>query len=358
MSNSDELLKLAQKRLSSLLRSLPVGIAIITAEGTIEVTSRRMLSLLGYDDTELIGRNVTMLVANPPWGGMDGFSQWCLAHGEVEIELEARAKSEELVPVDFSVSPLDADRRGRYVAVMQDVTERFAANQLKQDLYRMINHDVRSPLNAVWLFLESLRVTDKYGSLSEFGKQRVETALSNVDRVVGLVNGLLQLAAIESRGAKLETVETSLARLVDSATAGLSEQSDSKGIKIQSSIGDCALECDSSQLVQVLVNLIANAIDHSPQNSIIEVTGGSEHGGASLTVRDFGPGIPPDEIASLFEPFRQGRQGKSSGFGLGLAIAKQIIVRHGGTINCANAPGGGSAFSFTIPLKQPRQLGI
>lgn len=350
MNNTDQLLRLAQKRLSSLLRSLPVGIAIITADGTIEVTSRRMLKLLGYNDVELVGQNITILVENPPWGNKSGFTQWCLAHCDAEVELEARTKSEELIPVDFCVNPLDDDRRGRYVAVMQDVSERFAANQLKQDLYRMINHDVRSPLNAVGLFLESLSKSDKYGCLSDLGKKRAGLAQTNVDRIIDLVNGLLQLAAMESSGAKLELSTVGLAQLVYTAVAGLSEQADAKGIQIHYSITDCTLQCDRSQLVQVLVNLVSNAIDHSPQNASIEISGGEKDAAARVHVRDFGPGIPTDEVAVLFEPFRQGRAGKSSGFGLGLAIAKQIISRHGGTISCTNASGGGSIFSFSVPL--------
>lgn len=327
-----------------------MGIGIVDAAGTIEAVNFALLDLLGFEEHELVGQHISQILHRAPWSEQSGLSEWFALNRNKVIELEARGKDDQVCVVDFSIREYDADKQDRLVVVLQDVTERFLANQLRHDFYQMINHDIRSPLTNVVLFLKLMESRTECGTLTDFGRERLSAAQKNVERIIALADGLLELDKLESAdNLAQETVDVK--RLIKEAIVGVTEAAATKDIGLSSVIEEASVEGDHARLLQVLVNLLSNAIAHSQPGSAIQVQVKPQSSYLRFAVRDHGRGVPDEEKLAIFDRFRQGGRRTEGGHGLGLAICKQIINQHGGTIGVSNAPGGGSVFWFEIPTQ-------
>jgi PAS domain S-box-containing protein len=348
-----DLLRVAQRRFSDLIRSLPVGIVIANDDGSIEAVNPAVVELFGYTERELVGKNVTTLFREPPWEKGSNVNEWSLANPLQTIETLGKAKFEELVPMDVSIRRLGTESRERLVVLIQDVTERFLANKLKEEFMQMIHHDICSPLSSLVAFLDTMNHEERYGTLTESGRLRLAMAQQNVNRVLGLVSSLLELDRLESGRALLKLDNITADQLINQALMTVHEQADAKNITLESQIEPAEFQGDLTRLIQVAVNLLTNAINHSVSGRPIKVTATKASNALRIAIQDNGAGVPEAEKTRIFERFDQGSQNKARGYGLGLAICKEIIKQHGGTIACEDAPGGGSIFWFAIPLTAP-----
>jgi len=163
----------------------------------IEAASPQLRALFSYDEGELVARDVSILLLNAPWKD-SSFEQWRLENPDKTIELQGCAKDGERIIIDLSIRQLEQDSSGRQVVIIQDVSERFIANQLKQEFFQMINHDIRAPLTGIATFLESLMDSRKYGELTDLGTERLSLALRNVESIMTLASGILELSGLES----------------------------------------------------------------------------------------------------------------------------------------------------------------
>jgi PAS domain S-box-containing protein len=347
-SDPEALLQLAQKRFSNLIRSLPVGIIISGRNGTIEAVNPTVVRLFGYEERELVRQKLDIVI-NSPWKESSNFDAWCQVNLEKTIEMEGIAKDGDHLPIDLTVSLLDTDNHGRLIILIQDVTARFMAERLKHEFYQMINHDVRAPLSGVSAFLDALIMTDKYGTLNENGRERLSLAHRNVDYIVRLVSDLLELDRLDSGSQYLNIAPAKVSEFVEPAINSIRDIADAKKLKIQTNLEDGTVSVDQGRLVQVLVNLLSNAIAHSPDGGTIELSARQSKTMLRVSVRDHGRGIPAEVQPTIFERFRRGTAEKTAGFGLGLAICRQIVKQHGGTIGCENPSDGGALFWFELP---------
>lgn len=348
-ADAADLLRTAQRRFGSLIGSLPVGIAIISAGGTIESINPAIARMFGYVGSELVGQDIRRIITNCPWSNSVQFKEWCLANGDSTVEVEGRDKDGDHIPVDLTIRRLDGDGLERSVACVQDVTQRYLANKLKQEFYEMINHDIRSPLAGIGLALETMLDSPMYGTLTESGRASMQLARRNVDHIETLVSGLLELDRLEANRDNLQLDLVPARKLVAESLATVKQVADNKGISVVTQVDDVLLVGDQMRLVQVVVNLLSNAIAYTPEGQSLEVVAGKHSGCVRVAIRDRGPGIPDAEKPTIFERFKQGTNKKSQGYGLGLAICKTIIRQHGGTIGCDDAPGGGTIFWFELP---------
>jgi signal transduction histidine kinase len=169
-----------------------------------------------------------------------------------------------------------------------------------------------------------------------------------------LLNDLLDLAKLESRSATLTFEPTDLGMLVKSVTSELDILLSERNLKIrqETSEFDEQVTLDADKIKQVLRNLFDNAIKFSPDGGIIDVGIDRVQDSVRVSVRDQGPGIPPDELEAVFDKFVQSSKTKTGagGTGLGLAICHEIVAAHGGRIWAENRPEGGATFSLEIPL--------
>ena len=353
--NSQNLLLLAQKRLSSLIGSLPVGIIIVSAEGRLEAVNPALLKLLNYDDNQLAGMPFNQLFKEAPWGGdasLDALANWFATQDKSAIELEIWDSFEELIPVDLSIHRFETGGKPRTLAVLVDVTDRYRAERLKNEFFSLIVHDIRAPISGVRSYLELLSSKPEYGQLTNIGLEKLNLSIENLDRIVGLVSELLDLDRLESRMVSLRIERQEITDIIEDARALVLQLADSKQIRLEVDAQSIDVECDRQRITQLICNLIANAIEHSPDGSEIRIKTMQRDEEFLIEVIDQGKGIAESEKLFVFERFKQGSSGTSrkQGFGLGLAIAKHIVRLHGGRIGVNQNENGGSTFWCTLPL--------
>ncbi|HEY9784359.1 MAG TPA: HAMP domain-containing sensor histidine kinase [Candidatus Obscuribacterales bacterium] len=222
------------------------------------------------------------------------------------------------------------------------------AHDYRQALMNMVAHDIRSPLMAVQESLHLLAKTTEI-SASEKCRHHIANAEDNLTRVLSLVNDLLLINKLEEGKLKLERELCPLDRLVDASIGSIESLAASKAISIERACTSERFSLDRERMIQVLVNLLGNAIKFSPLRSSVCISAAIVDGSAEMRVKDNGPGIAQDDVDRIFERFYTSKDNSQSGFGLGLAISKLIVESHGGKISAESAPGKGTEFIIVLP---------
>jgi PAS domain S-box-containing protein len=241
--------------------------------------------------------------------------------------------------------------------VIHDITERRKAEMLKQEVMAMVTHDLRTPLSTlrhIFTFLE----TGKHGQLDDKGTDFVNAGGRNVDRLLTLVNDLLDVEKADSGQMHIEKSKVSLNECFDACVSSLTVFAESKGITLDFVETDLIVMGDEERIDRILNNLVGNAVKFSPQGGKVtlsaEKTTQKDEDFALISVKDEGEGIPGDKLENIFEKFHQVERRSDSkqekGSGLGLAICRAFVQLHGGKIWVESKPGEGSVFKFTLPL--------
>jgi len=226
-----------------------------------------------------------------------------------------------------------------------------AANRMKQEFLAMITHDIRTPLASMQGTL-NLIARGAYGDeLSGKTRDAMEATDHEFQRLINLINDLLDVEQLESGKLDMHFDLIPIAYVLEKSYQAIRGSADQKQISI--SIPDCDVEvyADGDRLVQVLINLLANAIKFSPQKGSITVSIDEDQQWVTVKVQDQGPGIAEEHHARIFDRFRQADSAagtKEKGAGLGLAICKDIIEAHHGTLGVESAPERGSIFWFRV----------
>ena len=192
-----------------------------------------------------------------------------------------------------------------------------------------------------------------FGTLAEKGQRLLNIAINNADRLTRLVNDILDLERIRSDEASMRRVRCDAGELVMQTSEAMRALTEGNGISLLVSPMALDVRADGDRVVQVLTNLIGNAIKFSPAGSAIDVGVRRKDGEAIFHVRDHGRGIPPEKLEAIFGRFQQvdvSDAREKGGTGLGLAICRSIVEEHGGRIWVESIEGEGSTFAFTIPL--------
>lgn len=213
------------------------------------------------------------------------------------------------------------------------------------------SHELRTPLTAILtrcqLTLSKERSPEKY-------KESISSCLDAAQHMRKMVESLLELSRIDSGETSLVIQKTRLSDIVTDSLELLSAIAEKKFIQFETSLDRFTLEADASRIQQVCINLIANAIKFSPPGSSIHITVSKTDSTALFVVADEGPGLPDDELPNVFNRFFRGNQGNGrneDSTGLGLAVARAIVVAHHGSIQASNRSSGGALFRMEIPLK-------
>lgn len=232
-------------------------------------------------------------------------------------------------------------------------------NQLKDFFLSVASHELKTPITTIRGQAQlALRRLSKHGAPSA-DTEHLREVFTKVDeqtrRLTGLVNDLLEFSSLRAGKAVLDIQPCDLNEICAKA---VEEQHLVSGrvIELTQSSSPAQLQADPSRLGQVMTNLVGNALKYSPPESPVCVEVSCDSQFARVNVRDSGQGIPPEQLAHIFEPFYRTTEARTStvgGTGLGLAICKDIIGRHHGRIWCESSVGSGSTFSFELPLIQP-----
>lgn len=234
----------------------------------------------------------------------------------------------------------------------REASQRDQLDRLKDEFVLTASHELRSPLTSVQGFAELLMM--ERDSLTPKQVETVEIILENCRHLVRLLNDLLDLARSDAGRLAIAPRPTDVAPLVEEAARTMRAQTDASRqrltVRIEPGLPQVNVEGD--RIRQILVNLLTNAHDYSPEGASIAVQARVVGAEVEIAVSDDGPGIPENQLQHIFERFVRGDAGltqRVGGTGLGLAIAKSLVELHGGTIGARSVPGQGSTFSFRLP---------
>jgi signal transduction histidine kinase len=235
--------------------------------------------------------------------------------------------------------------------ILQDVTKFRLLDDAKTNLVGTVSHELKTPLTslrlAVYLLLEQ-----RLGPMAQAQIDVLETAREQADRLLRIVDDLLDLARLESGSSALSRSEVRVAELLADMAREAEPHLAGAGQRLVVSCGKTVgtLLADVDRLRHVFINLLTNASKYAPHGSTVTLYAESApFGFLRCGVRDEGPGIPPEAVPNIFDRFYRVPGSPRKGAGLGLAIAREIVMAHGGTIGYARATGGGSDFYFDLP---------
>ena len=255
---------------------------------------------------------------------------------------------------DQQVPVRSQDEIGRLSQAFNEMTARLrAARQMQNDFVANVSHELRTPLTSIKGMVETLRG----GAIDdpEVRDRFLETAESETDRLIRLVNDLLLLSRADSEALNLHRGSTDLADLVRATTDRLRPQAETRDLALEVEAGPDPLVVwiDADRIEQVLVNLLDNAIKYSQAGGVVTVTATVEPDGAALVqVRDQGIGIPAQDLPRVSQRFYRADKARSradGGSGLGLAIAQALVEAHGGRLWLKSQEGQGTLVTFTLP---------
>ncbi len=322
--------------LETVLERLDTGLAVLDPTGHIRRVNPAFETWVGRGGIE--GLRLASMFRDPR--NREAMES-ALAGSESRHESELGART-----VLLSALPLDG---GALVAI-QDVTRTRQLEGIRRDFVANVSHELKTPITTVRGFAEALAD----GALSEEqARQFAERILANVERMRALIDDLLDLSRIESGVWKPDLDECSVADLVDTAWDSLQPVAHSRKIELEREVPrSLQVSADRDALIQVLCNLLDNAIRFTPDGGSVRVSARREEHGLRIEVADDGPGIPSDQLDRVFERFYRvdtGRSRQAGGTGLGLSIVKHLVAAHGGRTRIESELGRGTRVWFTIP---------
>ena len=238
------------------------------------------------------------------------------------------------------------------IGIGSDVTAVRELERLKSQFISMVSHELRTPLTSIRASMQLLIAEDLTGN--EDADRLVQVALANADRLIRIVNDILDMSKIEAGEMMVTPKRMRLQPIIEDSVRSVEAVARDAGVTIvQSHNGVGEVLADPDRTIQVLINLLSNAVKHSPSGSKVEVTTTLERGLAAIAVQDHGPGIPAHKVDFIFEPFTQldaSDTRRIAGTGLGLTIARALAEKQGGGIRVSSREGEGATFTLTLPL--------
>lgn len=353
---SEAELRASEERFRAMAESMGEGVAITDLADCALYVNDRLVAMTGYSREDLVGKILADILFTPA-GRVEVGQRTAerVAGVSTRYQVEMVRKNGEHRWVEIGGAPF-RDAHGAIigtVGTITDVTERHSVDEARAQIVGIVSHELRTPLTAL---SGSLKLLEREVSKSKSDAQAirlVELANRNAQRMLGLVNDLLDLERLESGGgSELMLAPHAIASLAADAAEIVGPIADERHITIDLDATDACVRADADRIKQVLINLIGNAIKFSPDGGHVAV-GASRRGSfVDVYVRDQGRGIPPDRLPLLFQRFSQVHADDSrrkKGAGLGLAISRAIVEQHGGRIWAESPPSGGAVFRFTLP---------
>ncbi|HEU4812576.1 MAG TPA: ATP-binding protein [Nocardioides sp.] len=345
------------RELDSVLNSAGEGIYGVDAAGTITFVNRAAAQLLRTSREALLGRAVgeviRMVSADPapaptaPVEDEGGARHTIGRHRRVDGSL---FDSESI-----SAPVLEGDTVVGSVVVFRDISERLAVERLKDEFISMVSHELRTPLTSMRGAL-GLLAAGNAGHLEPRAARMVEVATVSTDRLVRLINDILDVEGIAAGKLAVHPRRTSALSLVETTVGELAGLAEAAGVQIKVGQVEGTVLADPDRIVQTLGNLVGNAIKFSETGSSVEIAVSAEGDEVRFEVFDSGPGIPADQLEKVFDPFHQvdaSDTRQKGGTGLGLAISRGLVERHRGRIWATSELGEGTTVSFTLPAAPP-----
>lgn len=351
LKQEQELVKASEERVRSVIENLPVGVVTCDAKGNIDSINCMTGKMFAVEEQKVAGKPVSELFQTEKPVGEFVRDIKQLQPGKSMKEMGKRS-SGEVFPVEITTAAYQVLDGERLLIHIEDITEFLEVERLKQDFVAMISHDLRTPLTSIGCTLTMLD-EGVYGELDSTGLKRVTDAQRNIERLINMVSDLLDLEKLEAGRLTMELKPCDIKDVVEQSVAAVKSYAEQKEIKLNVGASQQTVSGDSDRLVQVVVNLISNAVKFSPAKGTISVSAARQGESVLISVADEGRGIPKEFQESIFERFQQVAASdakRSMGSGLGLAICKAIVISHNGAIGVDSDGVKGSTFWIRLPL--------
>ena len=340
------------------VEACPSGMMITDSAGLIVLVNSATELLFGYRREELIGKNLEVLVP-ARLRGLHSKQRAVFARNPQQRRVQPNLELFGLrcdgieFPVEVWLNPIHTGDGLYVLSVIIDISERKRMDRLKDEFVFNVNHELRTPLTSIAGSL-GLMAAGAAGKLPEAAARLVSIAQTNCQRLIRLINEVLDIEKIESGRMDFHFQRLDVRALVEQVIEANSAYAAGFGVQIRL---DPAAEpgevlADPDRLAQVVTNLLSNAVKFSPRGGEVLLTTKSRAGAMRISVRDHGDGIPAAFKPHVFEKFAQADTTdarKKGGTGLGLSIVKQIVARLDGHVGFADADGGGTVFHVDLP---------
>ncbi len=348
----------AQRTSQATIDSFPDPVLVIDPRGAVEMANPAAQRLLGAQPRKEGDIVLAWAAPEPLRGPLEKAlreQQPFLPDGLDQVVVLALGGQEHFfLPRVLPIADPYGNTLGAAV-LLQDVTRFRLLDQVKSDLVATVSHELKTPLTSIRLAVHLL-LEETIGPLTAKQTELLLDARDNAERLLTMINNLLDLARIEEGRVRLQRVPEPPGSLLHSAAADIQARAQDKEVTVTVEAGDDLppVAVDVERMGHALRNLLDNALAHTERGGRIALGAARANGAVVLSVADTGVGIPPEHLPHLFERFsRVPGQSLESGTGLGLAIVREIVTAHGGSITCESRPGQGATFRITLPAAAP-----
>ena len=342
---------------SAILDTAPSLIMVLDSQGQIIRFNRACEELSGVSMSEVAGRpfwEVPFIQDDDRAEIREGMPRLVASTEPVKLDRTWVGKHGVRHTIAWTVMALrgQSGATSYLIGLGTDVTMARELERLKSQFISMVSHELRTPLTSIRAAMQLLIAEEMTGSAD--ADQLVRVALSNADRLIRIVNDILDMSKIEAGEMMVTPKRARLQPIVEDSVRSVEAFAKDSGVTITLAInGIPDVMADPDRTIQVLVNLLSNAVKHAPSGTKVEITTGQEGSMVAVAVRDHGPGIPAHRVDFIFEPFTQldgSDTRRIAGTGLGLTIARALAEKQGGAIRVASREGEGATFTLTIPM--------
>jgi len=352
-----EALQASESRYRSLIQNMLGGLLVVNDKGRIVLANPSADRLFGYEPGELVGESVSLLASLRATDDPDTFLRIAAGQALGRItEWEGRRKDGSAFPFELSMFEFESPSGRLFAGHLVDISERREVARMKDEFVSIVSHELRTPLTSMRASMQLLVADGDHMEPAET-RDLLTVALNSTERLVRIVNAMLDVAKIEAGRLELRKRPCSPLELVQQAVLTVQPLARSAAVEVSVAVAPVlgGLQADPDRLVQALVNLLSNALKFAPRETTVTI--GAEpsplRGTIRFWVHDRGRGIPPDQVPKLFQKFQQLEgQGPARipGTGLGLAITKVLVEQHDGRVGVTSSPGEGTTFFFTLPF--------
>ena len=359
LKDAEKALRESEARTRAIVSNVIDGIITIDEGGMIHTVNPAAERMFGYSERELAGQNVNVLAAEPYRSAHDRYLANFLTTGEKKIigmvrELEGERRNGKRFPIELTVSEVRLGDERVFVGFIRDITQRKEMERLKGEFVSTVSHELRTPLTSIRGSL-GLITGGAVGKMSGKVREMIDVAEKNTERLIKLVNDILDMEKIESGSMEFRFGPLDLARLVEQGIETNHGYAEDQGVEflLTETQPELTVRGDGDRLMQVMANLLSNAAKFSPRGGKVEISVTRHNDKARVSVSDHGPGIPKEFQNEVFSKFTQADSSDTrqvGGTGLGLNISKTIIEKHDGSIGFDTKAGKGTTFYFEVPF--------
>ncbi len=356
LSTANGEMRASETRKAAILEASPDGILLLDGKGHLLELNPAAQQTFRLSFEQAVGRDFLALAlpASLPAGERERVASALDVPSGRSTRLESpclRADGS-VFPAELTIARVAGEGPPRFTAFVRDITERKEVERMKNEFISTVSHELRTPLTSIRGSLGLL----EGGIMGELPPQAVDMvriARTNTERLIRLINDILDLEKMEAGKLELKLALLECVELVEATLSGVQGMADTAGVTLRSEVeGTPQVKGDRDRLIQVLTNLVSNAVKFSPRDAPVTVRVHDAPGGrVRFSVVDQGPGISAEQRGRLFGRFQQldGSDTRSKGgTGLGLAISQAIVEQHGGRIEVESEEGKGSTFTFSL----------